>query len=149
MIVYRILNKLTGQSYIGQTSRTLAERITNHINGKSAIGKDIAKYGRQNFDVSVLDVTDDKEKADKAERYWIAFYDTVINGYNVLAGGTPTNKEMQMLSQMGNSVPRKPRKKKRDIKPIQRFDAEEAKRWRASHYTNERVLAAEVSYVKR
>ena len=133
MIVYRILNKLTGQSYIGQTSRTLAERMTGHINGKSAIGKDIAKYGRNNFDVAVLDVCETKTEADKSERYWIAFYDTVSNGYNVMVGGTPSKKEMHMIAKLPKKPYQKHKKKKKkekvakpERKPI-RLSAQERK----------------------
>ena len=119
MIVYRILNKLNGQSYIGQTSRTLAERMTNHINGKSAIGKDIVKYGKENFDVAVLDVCGTKEIADKSERYWIDFYDAVANGYNVLAGGIPSKKEMRMIA----NLPKKPYRKHRKQKNVEAVPA--------------------------
>lgn len=147
MIVYRILNKLNGQSYIGQTIRTLAERMTGHINGKSAIGKDIVKYGRENFDVSVLDVCDSKEQADKSERYWIAFYDTVINGYNVLAGGTPSNAEMRMLANM----PKKPyntkrKKEEAELKHLREVlsQMEKEKSERVSRFSYQQIIAMEV-----
>jgi len=145
MIVYRILNRLNGQSYIGQTSRTLAERLASHVNKGTAIGKDIAKYGHQNFDVSVLDVCDSREKADKSERYWIAFYDTVANGYNMLAGGKPSNAEMKMLANMPKKPYGKHKKRKQKAKEtpekVVRFNAQEVKEWRRRQSKQEKYCA--------
>jgi hypothetical protein len=109
----------------------LAERLASHVNKGTAIGKDIAKYGRQNFDVSVLDVCETKAKADKSERYWIAFYDTVSNGYNIMVGGTPSKKEMHMIAKLPKKPYQKHKKKKEKVaktewKPI-RLSAKERK----------------------
>lgn len=127
MIIYRIVNRLDGRSYIGQTSMSLAQRVTGHINKRSAIGRDIVQYGKANFDISVLDVVETKAAADKSERYWIAFYNTVERGYNILSGGTPSRKEMRKLSLMPK---KKYRKHKRGFKETKRCNTAEAREWR-------------------
>lgn len=98
MIVYRIYDKLTGKNYIGQTSQPLHKRIYGHLHSnKSIIGKAMAECGQSNFDVSVVDVCETKEDADKAEKFWIKFYDSVNNGYNIHEGGTPDKKWMDKM----------------------------------------------------
>lgn len=100
--------------YIGQTRKTVAERVKQHIYQQSKIGKAMTKYGTENFSIDVIDHADTQEELDSLERFWIAFYNSCENGYNTLIGGQPTKKEFQMLSHIGNSIPRK----KKNTKPI-------------------------------
>lgn len=82
MIIYKITNKLNGKAYIGQTTKSLAERVQGHIHGRSRIGREILKYGRENFDFSVIDKANTKEELDELEIFWIAWYDSTRVGYN-------------------------------------------------------------------
>ena len=101
MIVYRIYDKETGKSYIGQTSMSLHKRIYGHLHkSDSAIGEAMRQRGQENFDVSVIDVCETKKDADRAEMFWIKFYDSVNNGYNIHEGGTPDKKRMAELRAM-------------------------------------------------
>ena len=110
MIIYRITNKLDGKTYIGQTRKTLAERIKAHIYGKSRIGKAIVELGINNFDISVIDNAETENELDELEKFWIAFYNSQENGYNVLSGGKPTKDEFKLLQNMPRT--KKPRRAK-------------------------------------
>jgi group I intron endonuclease len=133
MIIYRIYDKTNGKNYIGQTQRKLSQRIYSHLHDETShIGNEINKKGRMNFDISVLDVCDTKEEADKAEKYWIGFYDSINNGYNIMQGGTPDKAYMIKLRDMPRQK-RKPKKKQK----IDRFNSEETKERRNNHRIKE------------
>lgn len=90
--VYRIFNLRNGKSYIGQ-SRDLRHRYNEHVNllrkgkdGCSILNKAWAKYGEENFGYEVLCYCSEEELDDK-ERFFIAEYDSLKNGYNCTEGG--------------------------------------------------------------
>lgn len=125
MIVYRIYDRLTGKNYIGQTSKPLNRRIYSHLHSKkSLVGRAMKESDLQHFDVSVLDVCEDKVTADQSEKFWIEFYDSINNGYNVVAGGSPDKKYMDTLRDIPRGEYKKHRKRPRLEKPsrIIRFD---------------------------
>lgn len=89
--VYKITNDVNGKMYIGQTSRTLAERFEEHRR-ESIIKRfpdrplyaAMIKYGIEHFSIELIEETDyPKER----EIYWIEYYGTFKNGYNATFGG--------------------------------------------------------------
>ena len=73
MIIYVITNLLNGKQYVGQTTRTLKERLTQHrSHSNSAIGQAIQKYGWENFKAEVIEECETLEKLNEREKYWIA-----------------------------------------------------------------------------
>ena len=92
MIIYKITNKINQMSYIGQTVRSLDQRIHEHL-GSSKRGDGfylhnaIQKYGWENFEVSILAETDDKDALDMLERFYIQKFNSDVNGYNLAPGG--------------------------------------------------------------
>ena len=90
MYIYKITNKLTKRSYIGQT-KDLFVRWREHTSKASyetmEISKDIQDLGIENFIFEVVEVFDDERLADEKEVYYIALYDTFNNGYNNTKGG--------------------------------------------------------------
>ena len=94
-------------TYIGQTRKTVAERVKQHLYQQSKIGKAMTEYGTENFCIDVIDHADTQEELDSLERFWIAFYNSCENGYNTLIGGKPTKKEYKMLSRFGCSARKK------------------------------------------
>ena len=55
MVVYMIINLINLKIYVGQTTRELGIRIAYHrYTKKSLLGKDIQKYGWENFRVYVI-----------------------------------------------------------------------------------------------
>lgn len=109
MIIYKIENNKNGMVYIGQTTKTVAERVYQHMHSDSKIGKAMVKEGKDNFTVTVLDHATNRQELDELERYWIAFFNAQKNGYNTLIGGKPTKSEFKLLSK----IPKTRRKKKR------------------------------------
>lgn len=91
MIIYKIVNKINGMLYIGQTTRSLKERWRSHLKEKRQgrlIGKAIQKYGKDNFSIAEIDRYDNLDDLNNAEEYYIDFLNTLSpNGYNLLTGG--------------------------------------------------------------
>ena len=100
MIIYKLLNKINGKCYVGQTVRSFDERMYWHIYSArtgptSFIHRALRKYGIQSFECSVIDIADSKEALAEKEIYWIGNLNTKVpNGYNMTDGGTggTTNK---------------------------------------------------------
>lgn len=146
MIIYRVLNKVNGKCYIGQTKMPLCERIKAHINKQTRIGSVIKESKREDIEIRIIDITETKEEADKAERYWIRYYNSINNGYNILQGGTPTKEEMKIISGIKRKKKEnKKRKKEKTSKKIKRFDKMSAVEWR-----NKTISSSKKNdYVKR
>jgi group I intron endonuclease len=97
MIVYKITNTCNGDSYIGQTSKTLKHRWTQHV--WEALGtynrsynyyfhQAIRKYGPDAFSQEIIHVCETKEEMDFVETFYISFLNTKApNGYNLTDGG--------------------------------------------------------------
>jgi group I intron endonuclease len=93
--IYKITNKITGKSYIGQSINT-SKRIKEHF-WKATCSKDVSfnsilhqairKYGAENFEIEILKECT-VEELDELEKHYIKMYDTISpNGYNILEGG--------------------------------------------------------------
>jgi group I intron endonuclease len=91
MIVYLAINKINGKRYIGVTRSSLERRIYLHIKSKSCryFHQAIKKWGRENFEFSIIDRADTMEALHARERYWIALHGTNSRekGYNLTIGG--------------------------------------------------------------
>lgn len=89
-VIYKWTNKINGKSYIGQTINE-EFRKQDHIKGKynSVIHKAIKKYGLKNFDYEVLEQIEESKLSER-EIYWIEYFDTYNNGYNLTKGGEGT-----------------------------------------------------------
>lgn len=102
-IIYKLKNKINGKIYIGQTIRSLDERIAEHSRKNTIISRAIKKYGIENFIVSVIDEGKTIDELNKKEIHWISHYSSVIpNGYNQCYGGGNTvgyhhKKEHKMI----------------------------------------------------
>ena len=76
----------------------MAERWKQHIacaynpNTKDgsyehALKRAIRKYGVSNFSIEQLETSNDKRHLAEQEKYWIQYYDSFENGYNMTEGG--------------------------------------------------------------
>lgn len=83
--IYCWENKINGKKYIGQ-SVNIERRKQQHIYGmgkyKTKISQALYKYGLNNFNFIVLEETD-IEHLNEKENYWINFYNSINNGYNI------------------------------------------------------------------
>lgn len=88
--VYRVTCTLTGDAYIGITSRTVAARWKGHRSyalGKSCwthLHRAMRKYGIENFSVETVETCESFEAAKRAEIAWIA---AERPAYNMTPGG--------------------------------------------------------------
>lgn len=92
--IYKITNLINGHSYIGQALNIFHRCNNNHVYGATTkatshyhIYQAFNKYGQDNFKVEVIELCP-PEKLNEREVYWIKYYDTFKNGYNMTPGGT-------------------------------------------------------------
>ena len=89
--IYHIFNTINGKCYIGQTWRAVEVRWRQHCAKNRQcikLANAIQKHGKEAFVVSVLtkDLTT-QENMDRAEIYWIKYFNSVDAGYNLKEGG--------------------------------------------------------------
>lgn len=95
--IYCVTNLVNNKKYIGQTLRSLRQRLTEHKNSYSSkLYQAIKLYGIDNFKIEILEETND---LDYKEYYWIKKLGTSINGYNTVL---PIRKSMnwQLVEQL-------------------------------------------------
>lgn len=92
MIIYKITNKINGKIYVGQTTRSLNERILEHARHNTiVVDKAMQKYGIDSFEIEQIDSASNIDELNEREKYWIKYYDCVVpNGYNQCNGGENT-----------------------------------------------------------
>lgn len=95
--IYRVTCIPNKKIYIGLTVDTISQRWTNHVcramggHGKYAFPRAIRKYGRTAFKIEAIEFFDSLEKANNAEKRWIAEFNCLVpNGYNIAHGGGGT-----------------------------------------------------------
>ena len=99
-LIYKHTCTITNESYIGQTLKTMEERLRRHKwdsnNGSDThFHRAIRKYGIENFTSEILEecisvqsnLKSKQTIADQREIFWINYYDTYNNGYNLTEGG--------------------------------------------------------------
>lgn len=93
--VYKIVCKINGKLYIGQTIMGIEIRWRGHCN-KANYGPDkdrlhisraIKKYGKENFRISVICYADFQEELNNREKLCIRIFNSISNGYNIHEGG--------------------------------------------------------------
>ena len=88
-IIYCIHNLTTGKKYIGQTVEKLQRRVFRHFRtiNETKISRAIQKYSKYNFVYGRVEEVEDTNILDEREKYWIQYYDTVNDGFNIKEGG--------------------------------------------------------------
>lgn len=96
--IYKITTTMSDKVYIGQTTRTIEQRFAEHLKHSTAEDKKtlhlylaMAKYGKDTFSVEQLDTAQSQEELNEKECYWINFYNSINNGYNMMQGGNNEN----------------------------------------------------------
>lgn len=90
--IYMYKCLINGKCYVGQTRRSLKERIWQHARSATT-GKQtrfyhaIRKYGIENFIVGILEDGISNHELDSREVFYIDKYNTYTNGYNATPGG--------------------------------------------------------------
>jgi group I intron endonuclease len=94
-IIYKAANTLNGKVYVGQTTKTLNRRKSDHkymaLKGdrRSSFQCALLDEGFDNFAWEQIDTADTQAELDAKEKYWIAHYDSMNpeKGYNGTDGG--------------------------------------------------------------
>lgn len=94
-VIYLIHNTLNNKVYVGKTNdlaRRWREHISHSINPNSIkfpINFSIAKYGKDVFEISVIQIFDNEKTCLEAEKYWISYFKSTDKnyGYNLTDGG--------------------------------------------------------------
>lgn len=95
--IYQYVNKLNGHMYIGLT-RNLKRRDSDHVSASrnpnnkdynNAFHQALRKYGRENFDLNILEDNIEDDKLKDREIYWIKHFNTYEDRqhYNETPGG--------------------------------------------------------------
>ena len=93
MIIYKATNKINGKEYVGQTIFNLEYRKSQHISdalhgNRLCFGHALKKYGPENFDWRILhDGITNINDLNRLEIFYIGYYNTFNNGYNLTLGG--------------------------------------------------------------
>ena len=107
-IIYKVTNQENGKIYIGQTIQTLNERKNKHY--YKARQKEytthfinaLRKYPEEVFIWEIIDEAETQEVLDEKEKYWIAYYNSVEEGYNTKDGGQTIVVTDKFLEQCGS-----------------------------------------------
>ena len=88
--IYKITNTINGKCYIGQTTDPKRRFQEHKAKGYGTDENKILyyafdKYGIENFTFEVIE--SDIENYNEREKYWIRYYDSFENGYNMTPGG--------------------------------------------------------------
>lgn len=91
-IIYKAENTFTNEVYIGATTKTLDERINDHLlksmNGSNVcFHKAINTFSSETFVWTVIDTAYSTNELAKKETEYIYLYDSLKNGYNSDKGG--------------------------------------------------------------
>lgn len=107
MIIYKVLNKINGKVYIGQTTQNLKTRWSQHKynskNGNCKINRAIRKYGIENFEIQEIDNGNCIEELNKKEEFYIKKYDSVNYGYNIRSGGKNSIRSQETKNKISQS----------------------------------------------
>lgn len=93
--IYKITNEINGKCYIGQSidiDKRWKEHKTVYNHPRCShyhIYKAFRKYGIENFSFIVIEECQ-QSLLNEREKYWIEYYDSFNNGYNMTVGGEGT-----------------------------------------------------------
>ena len=107
-IIYKVTNQENGKIYIGQTIQTLNERKNKHYykarqeEYTTHFINALRKYPEEVFIWEIIDEAETQEALDEKEKYWIAYYNSVEEGYNTKDGGQTIVVTDKFLKQCGS-----------------------------------------------
>ena len=88
-MIYKMTSLTSGKSYIGKSinvERRIVKHLKDAMKGSTLhFHRAIKCYGIDDFELTVLEQL--FETDNECEKYWIAYYDTYNNGYNMTLGG--------------------------------------------------------------
>lgn len=111
--IYKIWNEENDKVYIGETLQALESRWQEHLYSSKTLDthlyRAMRKYGTDKFHIEVVEQVSN-DKLYEREKYWIQYYDSVSNGYNIRYGGEGNQscilplEEVEQLWQKGFGI---------------------------------------------
>lgn len=116
-VVYMLKNKINKKIYIGQSSNIKLRWEYNgiHYRGSHKIYNAIQKYGWDNFEHIILEENLTCEQANEREQFYIKFYNSVEEGYNIKYGGSNSKCPPEMRKKISESNKKTFKKKFEDV----------------------------------
>jgi group I intron endonuclease len=94
MQIYLVTNLINGKKYLGKDVRNRK----HYLGSGTVLRKAIKKYGRENFKKEIIEEHNDENKLKEREEYWLLFYDAAnnINFYNRInkSNGAPKGRKI-------------------------------------------------------
>jgi len=84
-IVYCTHNKINHNNYVGK--HTTKDYQDGYSGSGLLLERAIKKYGKENFETRFCCFCETNEDLNEAEKYWIAYFESIENGYNIAIGG--------------------------------------------------------------
>jgi len=105
MIIYKISNTINSKIYIGQTTKSLKKRWSDHYYGnRTTISKAIRKYGKDNFSIELIDIAKTLKELNILEEKYIKEFNCISpNGYNLKHGGNNKRLSEETKQKISNS----------------------------------------------
>jgi len=106
--VYLTINKINGKKYIGQHSTNNLE--DHYIGSGRKFLSEVKKYGKSNFEKTILEYAKTSDNLDSLETLYIKKYETLYpNGYNMTSGGESkkeySEKSLKLMSEKAKMRP--------------------------------------------
>lgn len=133
-------NKVNGKIYIGLTSKSAEKRWSAHCkkarclcrqNNGNYFQKAIVKYGKESWELEILELCYSLEGAERAEAKWIKHYRSNDKrfGYNLTEGGSASQSSLdprvrQKISKSVSKFVNNPNNKKRQSKLMRQWHAD-------------------------
>lgn len=106
-IIYQIRNKTNNKKYIGQTVRSLNDRINDYKKGfgNEYLNNAFNKYGWENFEFSIIDTASTIDELNNKEIRYISEYKSNQKefGYNIECGGKNAIPNIETIEKMSKS----------------------------------------------
>lgn len=107
-IIYKITNLINDKIYIGQTTRSLLDRISEYERGVGCnpyILKAFNKYGWDNFDIKAIDVSENLNDLNQKEIYYIKKHKSSYRkyGYNIELGGRNSSASIETRKKLSDA----------------------------------------------
>ena len=103
-VIYKITSKISGLSYIGQTTQAFTLRWYQHFfqSGYSStkFHEDIRTSAVTDWTFEVIEVVKERSKINEREQHWINYFGTIANGYNTAV----SHKETRDLARYGGGL---------------------------------------------